>query len=304
MPLSRWTRDGHPLSLNYAPAPDIAPWIARTIAIEVDAPADSIVRGTMFNDTANVRLLLKGRWGADTADGARVFNQDDERQSLFFGPHSRAMPVWVSGAFRVIGVTFRPGAEHVLQGPMPAATMNRIIDYDGYVGHGHLGDRLGPEASVEEWAIELEAIVRELIARRALREPDPVTRAFEAHSFAAPQTPVAEFARSYGIDQKRLERIVRRDFGMTPKQVLRRSRALDMAAQLLGVAAPDEAEQLALRYFDQSHQIREVSHFFGMTPQQLSSGAHPLLRITLEGRQARRLEELRRISPAGARPWE
>ncbi len=304
MPVTRATRDGHPLSLNRAPAPDIAPWIARIVAIEVDAPADSVVRGTMFNDAANVRLLLRGRWSAESADGWNHYNQRGERQALFFGPHSRAMPVSVEGPFRVIGVTFRPGAEHVLSGPLPSATKDRIIDHDAYVGHGRLGDRLAAGASDEAWALECEAIVREMIARRALSEPDPVTRAFEAHAFAAPQTPVAEFARNYGIEQKRLERIVRRDFGLTPKQVLRRARALDKASQLLGVAAPDEAEQLALRYFDQSHQIREILHFFGMTPQQLAGGSHPLLRITLEGRQARRLEELRRLDPGAAKPWD
>ena len=304
VPVTRATRDGQPLSLNRAPAPDIAPWIARIMAIEVDAPTDSVVRGTMFNDSANVRLLLSGRWSADCADGHHRFNQHGERQALFFGAHSRAMPITVAGPFRVIGVSFRPGAEHVMSGPLPATTMDRIVDYDEVVGHGRLGDRIDAGASGEAWALELEQIVREMIARRALSEPDPVTRAFDAHAFAAPEAPVAAFARSFGIEQKRLERIVKRDFGMTPKQVLRRARALDMASQLLGVAAPDEADELALRYFDQSHQIRELSHFLGMTPQQLAVGSHPLLRITLEGRQARRLEELHRIDPDGVRPWE
>ena len=304
VPVTRATRDGQPLSLNRAPAPDIAPWIARIMEIEVDAPADSVVRGTMFNDSANVRLLLAGRWSAETAEGHHRYNQRGERQALFFGAHSRAMRIAVEGPFRVIGVSFRPGAEHVLNGPPTPTTLDRIVDYDAFVGHGRLGDRIDAGASGEDWALEFEHIVREIIARRALSEPDPVTRAFDAHAFAAPEAPVAEFARSYGIEQKRLERIVKRDFGLTPKQVLRRARALDMAAQLLGVAAPEEADELALRYFDQSHQIRELSHFFGMTPAQLAGGSHPLLRITLEGRQARRLEELQRISPDEVRPWE
>ena len=76
-----------------------------------------------------------------------------------------------------------------------------------------------------------------------------------------------------------------------------------MASQLLGVAAPDEADELALRFFDQSHLIREFTHYFGMTPQQLVQRPNPLLRITLEGRQARRLEELERLAPGAAKPW-
>ena len=49
----------------------------------------------------------------------------------------------------------------------------------------------------------------------------------------------------------------------------RRARALDMAAVLLGVALEEEEQELRLRYFDQSHLIREMRHYFDMTPGQL-----------------------------------
>ena len=153
VPVTRSSRDGQPLSLNRAPAPDIAPWIARIMAIEVDAPADSVVRGAMFNDSANVRLLLAGRWSAETARGHLKFNQQGERQSLLFGPHSRAMNITVEGPFRVIGVSFRPGAEHALGGLLPAVTKDRIVDYDAFVGHGRLGDRMDAGASDQTWAL-------------------------------------------------------------------------------------------------------------------------------------------------------
>ena len=136
VPVTRASRDGQPLSLNRAPAPDIAPWIARIMEIEVDAPADSVVRGTMFNDTANVRLLLAGRWSAETADGRHLYNQRGERQALFFGAHSRAMRIAVEGPFRVIGVAFRPGAEHVLNGPPTRTTT---------------GSTRGPAARIGRW---------------------------------------------------------------------------------------------------------------------------------------------------------
>jgi AraC-like DNA-binding protein len=99
---------------------------------------------------------------------------------------------------------------------------------------------------------------------------------------------------------------VARDFGISPKAVQRRARALDMAAALLGVARSEEEAQLRLRYFDQSHLIREIRHFFGMRPTDLSNGAHPLLRLNIESRQMRRLralEELDERTSAGAIPW-
>ena len=301
-PLTGATRDGQPLSLNRAAAPDLSPWLARIMSAEVNAPPGSIVRCSMFNDTAQLRVLMSGEWSAETNDGNRRYNLDNRGQALFFGPHCHSMPITVEGSFRVVGLSFRPGAEHAMGGPLPSETLDRILDFDAIVGHGQLGERFAPQSSNTAWIDRMEELLREFVTRRSPPPPDPVTNAFDRFAFASPDAPVAEFLDGYGVTQRTLERIVRRDFGMTPKQVLRRARVLDMASQLLGVAAPEEAEELALRFFDQSHLIREFSHYFGMTPQQLARRPNPLLRITLEGRQARRLEELKRIKP-GATPW-
>jgi len=90
---------------------------------------------------------------------------------------------------------------------------------------------------------------------------------------------------------------------MPPKQVLRRARALDMASHLRGVADQAEAEELALRYYDQSHLIRDFTQLFGMSPSQFVARPQPILTLALESRQARRLELLERVPPGGQRPW-
>ncbi|MDP3675212.1 MAG: helix-turn-helix domain-containing protein [Novosphingobium sp.] len=303
LPLSGATRDGQPLSLNRAAAIDMAPWLARIMAAEVNVPSATTIQCGMFNDTANLRVLISGRWTADTASGTRRYNRDNEGQALFFGPHARRMPITFDGSFRVIGLSFRPGAEHAMGGILPTNSMDRIFDFDAIVGHGRLASRFDLDAGHEAWADRFEVLLRQFIHHRAPPPPDPVTLAFDRFAFASPEAPIAEFLQGFGVTQRTLQRIVRRDFGMTPKQVLRRARVLDMASQLLGVTAPDETEALALRFFDQSHLIREFSHYFGMTPQQLARRPNPLLRITLEGRQARRLEELQRIDPAAVKPW-
>jgi len=100
------------------------------------------------------------------------------------------------------------------------------------------------------------------------------------------------------------ERVVNRDFGMPPKQVLRRARALDMASYLRGVADRDEADEMALRYYDESHLIHEFTELFGMPPRQFAQTPQPILTLTLESRQARRLEALQRLQPGQARPWQ
>jgi len=70
------------------------------------------------------------------------------------------------------------------------------------------------------------------------------------------------------------------------------------------VADSTEGEELALRYYDESHLIHEFTELFGMSPGQFVRTPQPILTLALESRQARRLEALNRIAPGQSRPWE
>jgi AraC-like DNA-binding protein len=295
------TRDGQPLSYNRAPACDLAPWIARLYVTVVETPADHQLDCGLFNDTAFVRIQLRGDWTAQTADGP----MQHARSALFFGPHTRRMPIRVKGSFTSIGLSLRPGACHVLKGPKMAEHVDRIVTLDnvGFDSERWL-EMFSPDASAEDWCQAMENLIRAQIACVNAAEPEPVSARFEAVAFHDPSISIASFAADCGIEQRRLERMIRRDFGMAPKQVLRRARALDMASHLRGVADHDEAESLALRYYDQSHLIREFSELFGMSPRQFVDRPQPLMTLALETRQARRLEMMERLAPGEIRPWQ
>ncbi|MEO6715751.1 MAG: AraC family transcriptional regulator [Novosphingobium sp.] len=295
------SREGQPLSYNRAPAPDLVPWIAGLYATIVDAPPDYRLDCGLFNDTTLMRLQLKGDWTAHTADGVR----QHARSALFFGPQTRLMPISVQGAFASTGISFRPGAGFALSRARIGEHTDRFVTCEqlGFPGEAALA-MLEAGASPEDWLSSLEDLLRELIARTKANLPDPVSTRFEAIAFAKPSQPIADIARDIGIEQRQLERIVRRDFGMAPKKVLRRARALDMASHLRGVADDAEAEELALRYFDQSHLIHEFTDLFGMTPKRFVETPLPILTLALESRQARRLEALKRLAPGAKRPWE
>jgi len=295
------TREGQPLSYNRAPAPDLAPWIGRLYATKVDAPSDHRLDCGLFNDTSVFRMQLKGRWEAKTADGLLV----NERAALYFGPHTRLMPVSVTGSFISVGFALRPGTGHALLGAKTADYIDRIVPCEemGLPGNATLDYLAGCKAP-EECLQKLENVIRKIVANSGAREPDPITSKFEEMTFVDPTASISEFARDIGVDQRKLERTVRRDFGMAPKQVMRRARALDMAAYLRGVADQDEAEDLTLRYYDQSHLIREFTELFGMSPRQFVAAPLPILTLALESRQAHRLEAIERIAPGARRPWE
>jgi AraC-like DNA-binding protein len=300
-PLNGFTRDGQPLSYNRAPAADLAPWVARLYASAVDAPPGHQMQCGLFNDTSLFRIQAKGVWTAATRDGVL----EHERSALFFGPQSRRMPVSVMGSFVSVGISMRPGAGHALVKANTVSYLDRVVASEewGLSGVAALAV-LDREATQEEWLCGLEDLVRQIVAKADGARPDPITTRFETVSLADPTINIAEFADDCGIEQRRLERLIRRDFGMPPKQVLRRARALDMASHLRGVADYEEAEVLVLRYYDQSHLIREMTEMFGMSPRQFVETSQPIMTLALESRQARRLEALERLKPGQRRPWQ
>lgn len=294
------TRDGQPLSYNRAPAPDLAPWIARFYVTKIDQ-GDNVACCGLLNDTAFIRIQLSGDWRAETADGTRNFG----RAALFLGPQTRRMPLEVRGGFTSLGFAVRPGACSALGGPRLGDYLDRLVPIELVTSMDQsLVDVFRDEQSPEEWLTFIEDLVRRRLATHGDAEPHAVTRQFEILSMTDPSVSVAEAAERCGVDRRQLERIVGRDFGMSPKQVLRRARALDMASHLRGVADGSEGDQMALRYYDDSHRIREFSQFFGMSPRQFVERPQMIMTLALESRQARRLEMLKRIAPGEARPWQ
>lgn len=295
------SRDGQPLSYNRAPAASLAPWIGRLYATVVDAPADHRLDCGLFHDTSTIRIQLRGTWTAETADGPKAY----ERSALYFGPQTRRMPVSVVGGFTSVGISLRPGCGHALFGFNTTDFVDRLMLCDelGLPGTEAL-HALEGLSDPEQWLQLLETMIHRIVTEAGGRAPDPVTARFEILAFTDPSASVADFAESCGITQRTLERIIRRDFGMAPKQVLRRARALDMASHLRGVADGEEAEELALRFYDQSHLIREFTQLFGMSPRQFVARPQPIMTLALESRQARRLELIERLEPGAARPWQ
>lgn len=294
-------RDGQPISYNRAPAPDLAPWIARLYVTEVNAPPGNVLHCGLFNETSFIRIQTRGRWTAHTVDGVIV----DERAALAFGPQTRRMPISVTGSFSSVGISLCAGTGYALSKVKSPSYLDRVVPAEEWSLPSEVALAIvekggGPEAILQE----IEVLVRQVIDRAGTQKPDPISARFETICFSDPSLTIAAIARQCDIDQRRLERTIKRDFGMAPKQVLRRARALDMASQLRGVADWDEADEHALRYYDQSHLIHEFVELLGMTPRQFVETPQPILTSALESRQARRLEMLKRLAPGERRPWQ
>ncbi|MEP3052280.1 MAG: helix-turn-helix domain-containing protein [Erythrobacter sp.] len=294
------THAGMPLSANRPPAPDLEPWVGRVIASKLENAGSLSIDCGICSDLAFARVVLRGQWDVKTIDGMAHFKD----QALLYGPHTQNMRLTCTGPVHAVGLGFRPGAITALLGRDADPLVDRMIATDPFgLAIGDVQQSYRPDTDPEQWLQVLEARMRDFIERTKPALPDPIATAFERASFDDPNIAPCDFAEEQGISQRQLERIVKRDFGMPPKMVLRRARALDLAAQLCGVADGEEESELLMRYFDQSHLIRDFKAFFETTPKAFNSEPRTLLRISLETRQARRLAELNRIGPGEIPPW-
>lgn len=293
------TRCGQPLSYNRAPSSDLSAWIARLSISKLELQGPKIISCGLFADTAGLRFQLAG-------DLIVPNNTDDQYHSseiLFCGPQSRLMPVRVRGDFVSIAVSFRPSACAALLGSAVPAFVDQIVDTQQWSPE-FLRSQFNPDGTPEDWLCTIENLFRDHISKLGGAQPNPITAKFEEIAFRDPAQSIAQAARDLEVDRRQLERLVLRDFGMPPKQVLKRARALDMASYLRGVGDEDEGDALALRYYDESHLNREFIELFNIAPRQFAARPQPLLTLQLEIRQARRLELLQRIKPGAKRPWQ
>ncbi|TMM48094.1 helix-turn-helix domain-containing protein [Qipengyuania marisflavi] len=297
------TRDGHPLAFNHAPAEDLRPWFTWFSATDATLPDGAELQGSMLNDLPCLRIMFGGKSRAETRDGTVPLEPGIDGGAYYFGPHSRAMQITMSGTIKVITVQLGPGAATAMGGPAQPDMIDRIVEHSKLVGHGELARRFCPDDTPDKWLAALERELRKFLGKFGARSPDPITQAFEMATLRDPTMTLLAFAEDQRVTPRTVERIIKRDYGLPPKQVLRRARALDLAAALMGVAMEDEEAELRLRYFDQSHQIRELRHFFGMTPRQFKQAPHSLLRLNLEVRQARRIEALDLLPQGAIQPW-
>lgn len=298
------TPGGMPLAFNRTPRDSLKPWIMRIGVTDVALPPGQEIACRTFNEHPVMRVIFGGSWTAVTGSGPFLYTPGERGLALFFGPNSRHMPLTAHGSFRVVTINFAPGASSAFRLPPQPDTVDHIFRYDPIARNGAVVmDGYRPQADKRAWLDAAEDALEQALTALAPPRPVPLMTAFETLCLTDPGGSLDDFARDQGVTRRTLERTIHREWGVTPHEARRRARALDMAAVLLGVALEEEEQELRLRYFDQSHMIREMRRYFDMTPGQLMNAPCPLLRITMEIRQSRRLEALARIGAGDPRPW-
>lgn len=268
-------------SRNYAPPPDLAPFVRNSFVFRANLPADYIVLDQLVSESAMIRLILKGDWWARYDEGA----WRKKGPAILFGPNSRGFSVRSHGPFVVVGVALRAsGWAGLFEAKADSFTddMFALDDIWGDCARALCDDLLTGSPDDASVIAAIENCVRKRLATLNNYAVDPAMAQFEKIARDDSTMRVADAAEELGLSGRALERRCAATFGMSPKAILRRSRFLDMATAVRGISDPGAEERAALRFSDQSHLNREFRHFIGLTPGQFERVQTPLLNAVLK----------------------
>lgn len=271
-------------SRNYPPSDALAPYVKLHYVFSAELPEDFVLIDKLLSENAMLRILFRGDWTAEAADGSWY----NVGAVPFFGPNGRPFVARVRGPFTVAGMSLRPSGWCSLFDESAADFLDTMLPGEQVWGHlaDQLWDRLhgstgAPEDDAHIISV-MEDVLRQRLARIGRLAPDAAMARFEAIARNDSTMRIEDAADQCGLSTRQLERRCKLSFGLSPKAVLRRSRFLDTASAIRGFSSPTEGELAALRYFDDSHLNREFRHFAGMTPKQFREGSTPLLTAGLK----------------------
>lgn len=267
--------------LDYAvPGPELAEYISLFYLFEADVP---FLEEAERADRAQLRFRLNPL-GAEYRfpDGS----VQEARGVHIIGPTTGAMQVRTEGPVRVFGAGITPCGWSALIGASASTMVNRVFRADELFGSAFDGaiERLAAQSCLAEMMPIATALIGGLLDRRDLGELAFV-RAVDAWLAATDSPDLDDLVAATGLSRRQVERKCNALYGAPPKLLARKYRALRAAVALAsGEASLDDV--IGRGFYDQSHLIREVKQFTGLTPRQIKADPPLLSRLTIAQRHA------------------
>jgi AraC-like DNA-binding protein len=224
---------------------------------------------------AQLRFLLEGSAVISFADGSSFSHEG----AVLQGPSTGAMHVDVTGPFRMFGVgvlpagwaisTRKSAAEYTDKAVNAAEVFTQEIDKN----LEYLRGCQTPEEMVA-WADK----VYRALKPRLKPETAAFTKMVDEWLSSEPSPPISGLMERSTQSSRQVLRTVNKLYGMPPKYLARKYRAL-RAARAYAEHNQEELLQLVDAFYDQSHMIREVKFFAGVTPTQLRVGEGEIARL-------------------------
>ena len=264
------------IALDYVvPGVGLAPYVTLFYLFRADVPE---FEDTERADHAQLRFRLSaGPSDYRFADGKLVVAPPNH----FVGPTSAARRSRADGPIRVFGMGLTPAGWEALTGIDAARALDCMlpaVDRLGLVAED-ISRALQACTTAEEMAALVEP---RLVGLIGVGHPQTLrfVGAVDAWLCDGPSPDLAELVAATGLSRRQVERRCNALYGAPPKLLARKYRALRAAVALADGCEPGDA------FYDQSHMIREIKQFTGLTPRRMRDAPGLLAKLTIAQRRA------------------
>jgi AraC-like DNA-binding protein len=190
----------------------------------------------------------------------------DLPESSVIGPRNRASFISGGGDSVMFGFGLLPAGWSALTGVGAAAYVDKIVSAPALLGDVAHAIRaaLAPAMTIGEMAKSAQAIL-EPACRTAENTPFWFFAAVDAWLANTLVPDLEELAAHTRLSHRKIESLFRDHYGATPKLFIRKSKALRVANRIAH-GEGDWQDYVGEEFYDQSHFIREIKHFTGITP--------------------------------------
>lgn len=264
------------------PGPALRDYVSGYHFVEIAPGAAGALRDFYYPAWTLLRFTLGGRpWRA------RVGGVDTEvPPAALFGTSSCATQVETRGGL-MVGAGITPlGWARLFRGDA-ADYADRVVPYASLVGGmaDKLRDRLRRETSEAGWTALLDAHFAELLAASS---PLPTDVAAIHRMLLDPASPsVDTIAETLGLTTRHVNRIIHRNFGLSPKLLIRRARFLRAALPLRTPDPRPIPERVLADYPSYALFARDCRAFLGMAPAAFVASPRPIADASTQERTRR-----------------
>jgi AraC-like DNA-binding protein len=264
------------VSLDYAaPAPELREYLSVFYEFRADLP---LFEDAERADLAQIRFMLKGKGVYRFADG----HEQPAPTIAIVGPTTGQTNVRVEGPMHLFGAGLLPAGWGALMGVEASSLVNRAIDATHLFG-ADLNDVLEElrSAPTLEAKVVIGNRVTHQLAKRVDETPLWFTRVVDEWLTSSMSPDIADLVTKVGLSRRQVERQCKRLYGTPPKLLARKYRAL-RAAITLARGEALMSDLIGENFYDQSHFIREIKAFTGVTPSRFQDDLPTLARLTLK----------------------
>ncbi len=252
-----------PFELHYFPPdPDLAEMVSSFYFARINmSNFDEYERA----DRPQFRFVTNANGEYIFADG----HQSTVCRANIVGPTSGRVRAINRGPAQLFGFGMLPAGWGALMGDEADKLTDRAMDAADLFGPwmDEVAVALENAASVEERLVIGNNFAREVLTRNE-QPPMWFIRTVDGWLTASSSPQVPELVEATGMSIRSVERMTKHYYGLSPRMLARKYRAV-RAASALARGEGLDAAQLGDAFYDQSHLIREIKRFAGATPGQL-----------------------------------